>query len=367
MPVWLAVLTPAALMNIWAGHYGFLIGALFLLGWERLDKRPWLAGLLFGLLLIKPHLAILVPLVLLLRAQWSALLSGALTVAVLVAATSAIYGWGVWEQFLFGAGQVSTYVILGMGEDPQLTIDGCKRAIDLGVYPFVVPIRPVPGTLLEHTPTPDPDYVADIYRSVSAMLAESGLDHSEAAAGCARCQACSGLSAWERVFENQGLIVHRLGAALTNEGRGFAPGSRIFRFLNNNDTRTRFITSHGENLTRVATALVLTLPGIPCIYTADGAAQGIGGIAHDLLGELYRFRHEFIDGVKVIYQAHLMSAFGIYHGCGGNHLQRTAMPNGSAESPRRGRTDRTHPPAATPPASRISFPFAASVASLSAA
>ncbi|MGI8611465.1 MAG: glycosyltransferase family 87 protein [Sphingomicrobium sp.] len=110
-PVWLAVLTPAALMNIWAGHYGFLIGALFLLGWERLDEKQWQAGLFFGLLLIKPHLAILVPLVLLLRARWSALLSGAVTVAALVAATSAIYGWSVWQQFLFGAGSVQAGLI----------------------------------------------------------------------------------------------------------------------------------------------------------------------------------------------------------------------------------------------------------------
>ena len=110
-PAWLAVLTPAALMNIWAGHYGFLIGALFLLGWEKLDRRPWLAGLFFGLLLIKPHLAVLIPLVLLLRARWTALLSGALTVAALVAATSAIHGWGVWQQFLFGAGSVQAGLI----------------------------------------------------------------------------------------------------------------------------------------------------------------------------------------------------------------------------------------------------------------
>ena len=55
---------------------------------------------------------------------------------------------------------VTTYVILGMGERRELIEEGCRRAIEMGVYPFVVPIRPVPGTLLEHTPTPDPDYVA---------------------------------------------------------------------------------------------------------------------------------------------------------------------------------------------------------------
>jgi biotin synthase-related radical SAM superfamily protein len=37
-----------------------------------------------------------------------------------------------WERAvrLFGEGQVSTYVILGMGEDPELTALGCQRAVD---------------------------------------------------------------------------------------------------------------------------------------------------------------------------------------------------------------------------------------------
>ncbi|HET7661340.1 MAG TPA: MSMEG_0568 family radical SAM protein, partial [Oryzihumus sp.] len=50
---------------------------------------------------------------------------------------------------VFGRGQVSTYVILGMGEDPDVTLDGCRRAVDLGVFPFVVPLRPVAGSLME--------------------------------------------------------------------------------------------------------------------------------------------------------------------------------------------------------------------------
>jgi radical SAM protein (TIGR04043 family) len=54
-----------------------------------------------------------------------------------------------WERAVevFGAGQVTTYVILGMGEDPRLTTELCRRAVDLGVYPFIVPLRPVPGSL----------------------------------------------------------------------------------------------------------------------------------------------------------------------------------------------------------------------------
>ena len=112
-----------------------------------------------------------------------------------------------WERGVevFGRGRVSTYVILGMGEDRALTEEGCRRAIELGVYAFVVPLRPVPGTLMADVPPPVPDYVAGVYRSVSAMLSEHGLDHEEARAGCARCQACSGLSAWERVFRKEAL------------------------------------------------------------------------------------------------------------------------------------------------------------------
>jgi len=110
-----------------------------------------------------------------------------------------------WERAVevFGRGRVTTYVILGMGERRALIVEGCRRAIEMGVYPFVVPLRPVPGTLMADTPPPDPDEVASVYREVSAMLAEHGLDHLEAAAGCARCQACSGLSAWERLFEKE--------------------------------------------------------------------------------------------------------------------------------------------------------------------
>ena len=50
----------------------------------------------------------------------------------------------------------------------------------MGVYPFVVPLRPVPGTLMADASPPSPDYVASIYRSVSAMLADAGFDHADA-------------------------------------------------------------------------------------------------------------------------------------------------------------------------------------------
>lgn len=104
-----------------------------------------------------------------------------------------------WERAVaaFGAGQVSTYVILGMGEDPELTVAGCRRAIDMGVFPFVVPLRPVAGSLMEDTAPPRADYTERIYREVAAYMADRGMTSQMVKAGCARCQACSGLSSAE--------------------------------------------------------------------------------------------------------------------------------------------------------------------------
>ncbi|HET9588739.1 MAG TPA: alpha-amylase family glycosyl hydrolase [Anaerolineales bacterium] len=77
--------------------------------------------------------------------------------------------------------------------------------------------------------------------------------------------------AWRIVWDayKYRLLSYNLTDALTNRPQGFHPDALIFRFLNNNDTGERFITRHGEGVTEVATALLLTLPGIPCIYTGD--------------------------------------------------------------------------------------------------
>ena len=111
-PLWLAALTPAALVNLWAGHYGFFIGGLFLLGWRQVERqRPILAGICFGLMLIKPHLAVLVPLALAMRREWRAIFSAAATAMVLFAATAAIYGLQPWIDFLFGTSRVQAGLI----------------------------------------------------------------------------------------------------------------------------------------------------------------------------------------------------------------------------------------------------------------
>lgn len=100
LPGWVALAAPACLVNLWAGHYGFLVGALWLGAWTLLPRRPVLAGILIGCLVVKPHLALLVPLVLLVRRDWLAFAAAAATSTGLILLSILLFGPEIWLTYL---------------------------------------------------------------------------------------------------------------------------------------------------------------------------------------------------------------------------------------------------------------------------
>ncbi|GAA3455457.1 MSMEG_0568 family radical SAM protein [Dactylosporangium matsuzakiense] len=104
-----------------------------------------------------------------------------------------------WDRAVavFGRNQVSTYLLIGLGEDPDELVSGCARLIERGVYPFVVPFRPMPGTLARRdgVPAPAPALVRDVTARVAQLLRAADMLGADQRAGCAACGACGVLQA----------------------------------------------------------------------------------------------------------------------------------------------------------------------------
>ncbi len=98
---------------------------------------------------------------------------------------------------IFGDTQVSSYVIAGIGETDESIIEGSRILAELGVYPFIVPLRPIPGSMLEAKRPPSPDRMRYIYKEVAEILHDTGMSWRKNKAGCVRCRACSALSDFE--------------------------------------------------------------------------------------------------------------------------------------------------------------------------
>lgn len=99
---------------------------------------------------------------------------------------------------VFGRGQVSTYILAGLGDTREEILGVCQRLIGIGVYPFVVPFVPIAGTPLESHPAPSAAFMASLLAPLADMLLAGGLTSIVVKAGCARCGACSALSTYEK-------------------------------------------------------------------------------------------------------------------------------------------------------------------------
>ena len=94
---------PPVFFTLGTGQNAFLTAALFGAATLLVDRRPALAGILFGALCYKPHFGLLIPVALIAAGRWRTIASAAATVGGLVGLSAAVFGCDVWGAFLHAA------------------------------------------------------------------------------------------------------------------------------------------------------------------------------------------------------------------------------------------------------------------------
>jgi hypothetical protein len=99
-PLPFALANPIAMVNAWIGQNGFLTAGIFMWGSALLETRPLVAGAVLGLLVIKPQLALLLPIALLASRNWRAIAGGAASSTGLILVGVVVFGWGTFLAFV---------------------------------------------------------------------------------------------------------------------------------------------------------------------------------------------------------------------------------------------------------------------------
>ena len=97
------LVSPAALLCVISGQSSFLTTAALLAIFAGLDKRPVIAGLLIGLLTVKPQLGVLFPFVLIASGRWRVFCWAAVTALALIAMSVALGGQESWHDYIVKA------------------------------------------------------------------------------------------------------------------------------------------------------------------------------------------------------------------------------------------------------------------------
>lgn len=98
--VFAALGMPAVLGSLDAGQNSMMTAAIIGGGLALMDRRPRLAGLILGLMVIKPQLALAVPFALAFSQRWTVLLFAAVSALAMLVLSTLVLGVGVWPAFL---------------------------------------------------------------------------------------------------------------------------------------------------------------------------------------------------------------------------------------------------------------------------
>jgi len=94
------LVSPAALLCVVSGQSSLLTTAALLAIFASLDQRPVIAGVLIGLLTVKPQLGVLFPVALIASGRWRVFGWAAVTTLALFAASIAVGGLESWHDYV---------------------------------------------------------------------------------------------------------------------------------------------------------------------------------------------------------------------------------------------------------------------------
>ncbi len=94
----LGVVVPSTVTAVFAAQTSLLVAALMIGGCRLLGRRPVLAGILFGLLTMKPQYGLLVPVALVSARQWRSVMAATAIAVLLVLTSGEVFGWTAWAR-----------------------------------------------------------------------------------------------------------------------------------------------------------------------------------------------------------------------------------------------------------------------------
>lgn len=96
----LVLIAPTTFLNISMGQNGLFTAALLISGLMLLDNKPRLSGILFGILTIKPHLGILIPIALIVGGYKKSFLWAVISTVCIFILSLLVFDIEVWEAWI---------------------------------------------------------------------------------------------------------------------------------------------------------------------------------------------------------------------------------------------------------------------------
>jgi hypothetical protein len=90
---------PSVHADYLSGQTGFLTSGILIAGLSLVDTAPWLAGSILGVMVIKPHLALLLPVAMLAGREWRVIGGAAVSAAAILLGSLLLFGWSTWSGF----------------------------------------------------------------------------------------------------------------------------------------------------------------------------------------------------------------------------------------------------------------------------